>query len=128
MRPLGWRSVQPPCTPREPPGPRTPPPPQTPPPPPLLMFEADSQSFASAPPALRRFQLKYFWRAFGGDHRGTGGGGVPANPPPPSDPPSSPPSTTSLLGGATAVVVLPTAAGCPAYVGLGELRLSAGCA
>ena len=71
-----------------------PPPLDPPPPPPLPMFEAGSQSFASAPSVPRGFTLQNFWPAFGGDHRGTlGGGGVPTkppSPPPPSDPPSHP--------------------------------------
>ena len=52
------------------------------PPPPPLMFEADSQNFASAPLAPRGFTLKDFRPAFGGDHRTLGGGGSQPNPPP----------------------------------------------
>ena len=68
-------------------------PPLGPPPPlpPLVMFEADSQNFASAPSVPRGFKFQNLWPAFGGDHRGTiGGGRVRPNPPPPSLPPSDP--------------------------------------
>ena len=42
------------------------------------------QNFASAPLAPGGFELKIFWLAFGGDHRGTlGGGGSQPNPPHP---------------------------------------------
>ena len=60
-----------------------------PPPPPVPMFEADSQTFASAPSVPRGFTLQNVRPAFGGAHRGTlgGGGGGPSQPPyPPSDP------------------------------------------
>ena len=77
------------------------PPPPSSPPPPLPMFEAESQSFASAPSVPRGLKPKNFRPAFGGDHRGTlGGGGVPAKPPTSSaSKPPSPPSNTSLASG-----------------------------
>ena len=84
-------------------------PPAAPPlPPPLPMFEADIQTFASAPSVPRGFTLQNFRPAFGGDHRGTlGGGGSQPNPPPPFRPPPSPPSNTFLprptLQGASAL-------------------------
>ena len=83
--------------------PLTPPylPPLGPPPPlppPLVMCEADSQKFASAPSVPRGFKLQNFRPAFSGDHRGTlGGGGVRPNAPPPSPLQTpSPPSNTSM--------------------------------
>ena len=76
---------------------RSPPPPGPPPPPALPMFEADSQTFASAPSVPRGFTLQKFWPAFGGDHRGTlGGVGGPSQTPPPLSDLPSPPSNTSL--------------------------------
>ena len=63
-----------------------------PPSPPLPMFEADSQTFASAPSVPRGFTLQNFRPAFGGDHRGTpGGGGGPSQTPLQTPPPSGPP-------------------------------------
>ena len=57
------------------------------PPPPLPMFEADSQTFASAPSMPRGFEPQKVWPPFGRGPQGDplGGGGVPAKPP--SDPP-----------------------------------------
>ena len=61
-------------------------------PPPLLMFEADSQNFASAPSVPRGFTLQNVWPPFGGDHRGTlERGGSQPTPPPLQTPPPIPP-------------------------------------
>ena len=69
-------------------------------PPPLVMFEADSQSFASAPSVPRGFELHIFRPSFGGDLKGTiGGGRVRPNPPPPLCPfrPPPPPPPPLLI-------------------------------